>query len=141
MTLILPIEFIKLEDKSYHLMIEAEFPNHTMGDLIIDTGASKSVFDQEFVSPFIKNLEEIDDENSSGINAMITQAQAGIIPLVKFKTLEIKDFQALLLDLSHVNNLYKKYTSKQVAGLIGSDFLVNHKAVIDYGQKKISLKY
>jgi hypothetical protein len=141
MLLDLPIEVIKLEDTSYHLMIKAEFTLGVQGNLIIDTGASKTVFDQQFVEPFITGLQDVDDKNSSGINAMITHAKAGVIPEIKFGTLEIKDYECLLLDLSHVNELYKKYTNKQIAGLMGSDFLVQYEAVIDYGQKKITLNY
>lgn len=137
----LPIEIIKLEDASYHLMIEAEFVQNIPGNLIIDTGASKTVFDQQFVESFIIDLQDVDNENSSGINAMITQAKFGVIPKISFGTLEILDFQCLLLDLSHVNELYKKFTNKQIAGLMGSDFLVKYEAVIDYGQQKITLNY
>lgn len=141
MLLDIPIELIKLEDASYHIMIEAEFNETIMGNLIIDTGASKTVFDELFVAPFIEEIEEIDDQNSSGINAMITQTRMGIIPKIKFGKLEINQYPCLLLDLSHVNELYKKYTNKQIAGLIGSDFLVKYEAVIDYSQKKLSLNY
>jgi len=141
MTLTLPIEIIKLEDASYHLMIVAEFPMGILGNLIIDTGASKTIFDQQFVEPFITDIEDVDNQNSSGINAMITQAKVGVIPKIKFSILEIKNYECLLLDLTHINDLYKKYSNKQIAGLIGSDFLVQYQAVIDYGQQKISLNY
>lgn len=141
MTITLPIEIIKLEDASYHLMIEALFIQNIQGNLIIDTGASKTVFDQQFVESFVVDLQDVDDKNSSGINAMITKATFGVIPEIKFGTLEIKNYQSLLLDLSHVNALYKKYTNKQIAGLIGSDFLVQYEAVIDYKQQKITLNY
>lgn len=141
MILTLPIEIIKLEDASYHVMLEAIFIQTISGNLIIDTGASKTVFDQKFVESFITDLQDVDDKNSSGINAMITKATFGIIPEIRFGALEIKNYQSLLLDLSHVNTLYKKITNKHVAGLIGSDFLVQYEAVIDYGQQKITLNY
>lgn len=137
----LPIHLIKLEDQSYHLMMEAVFNSSTPGNLIIDTGASKTIFDREFTQPFIKNIVEIEEENSSGINAMITGAQTGVISSIRFHTFEIEEYPCLTLDLSHVNKVYSKFTDKQIAGLIGSDFLVEHEAVIDYGQQKISLNY
>ncbi len=137
----LPIEIIKLEDESYHVMIEAEFIKGIKGNLIIDTGASKTVFDQQFVQPFITDVEDVEEQNSSGINAMITQAELGTIPEIGFGELKIENYKSLLLDLSHINELYKKYTDKQIAGLLGSDFLLEYEAVIDYGQKRISLNY
>lgn len=137
----LPIEIIELEDDSYHLMIESRFSSGISGSLIIDTGASKTVFDMKFVESFIIDVEDVKDQNSSGINAMISQAKVGVIPEVNFGKLKIKEYQCMLLDLSHINELYKKYTSKQIAGLIGSDFLVKYDAIIDYGRKIISLNY
>jgi len=137
----LKIEIIKLEDESYHILIEAEFPGNILGKLIIDTGASKTVIDADFAEQFTSQIEDVENQDSSGINAIITGAKIGTIPKINFGNLEIKDYKCLLLDLSHVNSLYKKYTNKHIAGLLGSDFLVNYEAVIDYGQKKISFNY
>ncbi len=136
----IPIEIIELEDASYHLMIEAKFNHKLSGNLIIDTGASKTVFDQNFVETFALNIEEIENQDSSGINAMITNAHIGIIDHFQVGKLKVENYQVLLLDLSHINHIYKKYSKKKIAGLIGSDFLVDHKAVINYGTKKLTLE-
>ena len=72
---------------------------------------------------------------------MITQAKVGTIPEINFLGLKIETYKSLLLDLSHINELYKQYTDKQIAGLLGSDFLLEYEAVIDYGQQKMSLNY
>lgn len=137
----LPIEIIELEDDSYHLMMEAEFADGISGSLIIDTGASKTVFDMQFVEPFITDVEDVEEQNSSGINAMINQAKVGVIPEISFGKFKIEDYQCMLLDLSHINELYKKYTNKHIAGLVGSDFLVKYDAIIDYGRKVMTLDY
>lgn len=137
----LPIEIIKLEDESYHLMIEANFYPTKNGHLIIDTGASKTVLDSQFASSFVNEFEEIVENQSSGINAMITDAKIGTIPNIKFNDLELVNYKCLLLDLSHINDLYKKYSDKYIAGLIGSDFLLKHHAIIDYKKKTLTLKF
>ena len=137
----LPITVIELEDDSYHLMMDLEFDSGLVGSLIIDTGASKTVFDIEFVEPFITNIEDVDDKDSSGINGMITQTKVGVVPEIHIGKLHINDYQCVLLDLSHINDIYKKYTTKHIAGLIGSDFLIKYNAIIDYGKKLITLKY
>ncbi len=136
----IPIEIIELEDNSYHLMIEATFNNDTNGHLIIDTGASKTVLDTSFVAPFVTDIKDIEENDSSGINAMITNAQTGIIPHLALSTLNLEQYECLLLDLSHVNQVYQKYTERQIAGLIGSDLLLKYKAVIDYNQEKLFLQ-
>jgi len=137
----IPIEIIELEDESYHLMIEATFNKTEKGHLIIDTGASKTVLDSQFSNPFISEFEEIEENQSSGINAMITDAQIGIMPYISLNELELSNYKCLLLDLSHINELYKKYSDRYITGLIGSDFLLKYHAVIDYKKKTLTLSY
>jgi S-adenosylhomocysteine hydrolase len=135
----IPIKIIELEDESYHIMLNAVFNGNIQGNLIVDTGASKTVFDISFVEQFITDVEDIDEENSSGINAMIAQTKTGIIPALSINKFEIENYKAVLLDLSHINAIYGQYTNMHIAGLIGSDFLVKYDAVINYGAKIISL--
>ena len=135
----IPLTIIELEDESYHVMLDASFSNNIKGNLIIDTGASKTVFDINFAEQFVKDVQDVEEDNSSGINAMISQTKTGIIPLLKIGKFEIEDYKTILLDLSHINNIYRQYANMSIAGLIGSDFLVEYDAVINYGAKIISL--
>lgn len=139
MTTTLPIRIIKLEDESYHLMVDVTINNETVGHLIVDTGASKTVFDKTFITPHLTEIEEIDDNHSSGINAMIDNAQIGQLELLSFGELILTNYQCLTLDLSHINALYKKYADKYIAGLLGSDFLLKYGAIIDYSKKTLSI--
>jgi hypothetical protein len=41
----IPLLLIALEDENYHLLIDATFLNGENGKWVLDTGASKSVFD------------------------------------------------------------------------------------------------
>ena len=141
MTISLPIYVVELESDSYHLMIDLEFSEGLKGSLIIDTGASKTVFDANFVESIVTNLEEVEDQDSSGINAMILQTKVGTIPMVKFGELEVVNQPWVLLDLFHVNKVYKKRIDKQIVGLLGSDFMVDYNAIIDYGQLTLTLDY
>ncbi len=141
MKLKIPIELITLEDASYHIMVEAVFNKSIRGNLIIDTGASKSVLDYGFVESFAHSIEEVTDQNSSGINALINQAHVGTIDKFQIGKLKIQDYQTVLLDLSHINQLYAKYSDKIIVGLLGSDFLVEYRAVIDYGKKRMTLNF
>lgn len=135
----IPIEIIKLEDKSYHIMIEATINKTQTATLIIDTGASKTVFDKTFISPFASEITEVEDNKSSGINAMIDSAHVGKIDQLSIGSFIKKEYLCLMLDLSHINELYKNYADKFIAGLLGSDFLVDHNAIIDYHDKKLTL--
>ena len=135
-----PIELITLEDASYHIMVEAVFNKKYQGNLIIDTGASKSVIDFGFAQPIAHSIEALEEQNSSGINSLIHEAHVGTIKKFSIGKLEIKDYQTVLLDLTHINSMYAQYSDKTIAGLLGSDFLVDYNAVIDYGKNVLILK-
>ena len=80
---IVDIKIIELEPNSYHLIVEAEFSNYLKGFLIIDTGASRSVFDYNFLNSQIRNENVVKSEDSMGINAAIEDMRVGILPLIK----------------------------------------------------------
>jgi hypothetical protein len=134
------LELIQLDEHSYHLFVTATI-NGQRCELIIDTGASRTVFDINFFSEssdLMLPLEE--DFQSSGINSEITEAKAGIIRKIKFGKLILKDYRVILIDLTYINDLYSKVAERKIVGLIGSDFLLNHRAIINYAKKKLILK-
>ena len=45
----------------------------------------------------------------------------------------------VLLDLSHINETLQSQGAKKIDGIIGADFLIKHKASIDYRTRKLSL--
>jgi hypothetical protein len=51
----------------------------------------------------------------------------------------VDNFSVGLIDLSNLNILYSQYTDYKIAGLIGSDFLLNHNAIIDYESLTLSI--
>ena len=53
--------------------------------------------------------------------------------------LKVENLKVALIDLSHINQLYYKATNLEICGLIGGDFLLKHKAVIDYKKKVLQL--
>lgn len=139
---ILPIEIIELEEESYHLFLEAQFSNAIKANLIIDTGASKTVFDKAFVHEFIIENQQRDEEiTSSGINNPINDIEFVVLSKITFGNLVIEKFPAATMDLTHINTLYKNFNKKYIAGLIGSDFLVSYNALISYKAKHIILEY
>jgi len=51
------------------------------------------------------------------------------------------DYEAVLLDLSHVNKSYEQIGLKQIEGVLGSDILLKYNAIIDYPKKELRLTY
>jgi hypothetical protein len=44
------------------------------------------------------------------------------------------------MDIGYLNAEFKKVQSRQVDGVLGTDFLERHRAIIDYSRSKIYLK-
>jgi len=130
----IPIQLLELDDQGIHLIINA-FIDDLKINLIIDTGASKTVFDEKFLQEY---CTFIDDENiieSKGINSEFLETKKAEIKKIKFGEIEFTDFETVLLDLSNINEIYSEFTDLTIYGLIGGDFLIKHKAVINYSNK------
>jgi len=140
MKTILPIEIVTLgEENSFHLFVGGSI-NGQNYDLLIDTGASHTIFDASLIPEAPSNEVVAHEIQSAGIHA--GELKTGIGHIKKFKLGELKyvDWTVVLIDLTHVNNLYGKFSDKRVAGLIGSDFLLKHKAIIDYKKRELVLR-
>jgi len=137
----IPITIIELDSRSYHLLIEV-YINKLPVNVIIDTGASRTVFDKSLLGDKLRivkhsNLEEI---QSAGIIAGNIESDYAIADSFKLGQLKLRDFPVVLIDMNGINQLYKKVTGKEVHGLLGSDFLLDFNAVINYGKASLVLK-
>lgn len=137
----LPLQIIELEHENYHILIEGKFNDNTSASWIIDTGASKTVLDLNLDS-FYEKLEPENDEDyqSAGINQGMMETSVGKMESLWFGDLEIEAHKVALIDLNHVNEIYSKYTSRRITGLLGGDILMRYKCVIDYDRKTIQFQ-
>ncbi len=132
---------IELEKNNFHPMIRSTFIDGTKGYWIIDTGASKSVFDKSLHSLYKEIEPDGDSEmHSAGISENMIETSSGEIKSILFGKYRVRNFRTALIDLTHINQLYEKYSDKRICGLIGGDFLVKHKAIIDYAKKELRIK-
>jgi len=137
---ILPIDIVTLgEDNSFHLFVGGAI-NGKKYDLLIDTGASHTIFDAMLIPEAPENDTKNHEIQSAGIHAGELKSSIGHIKKFKLGDLKRTNWTVILIDLTHVNDLYKKFTDKRVAGLIGSDFLLKHKAIIDYKKRELVLR-
>jgi hypothetical protein len=133
-----PVELVELDENSFHILVTATV-GCIEGDFIVDTGASITVIDQE--TPFSHEpLENAHGLHSGGIGGAIGEVRLVNLPALQVGGRAIADVQVALLDLRYVNELYRDHLQRRVAGLLGSDFLMAHRAVIDYENKRLTLK-
>ena len=140
MKTVIPIEIVALgDDNSYHLFVSGEIDDQRC-ELLIDTGASHTIFDSALIPP-IPDAEMPNKEiQSAGISAGDLNCNIGRIKKFKLGDLQHEDMTVVIIDLSHVNNVYSQFTDKRVVGLIGSEFLLKHRAVIDYKRRELVLR-
>lgn len=136
----IPIIPLKVEQGGLHLLIKSRFNSTAKGYVIIDTGASISAFDKKYCQQFSEELFNIKEIQSSGITSESLNAIPVTINKLFLSKYAFKINQAVLIDLSHINNLYKQFTNKFIIGIIGGNFLDEHNAVINYKSKTLNLK-
>lgn len=110
--------------------------------MLIDTGASKTVFDENRIKKFIDENEFILNEKlSTGLGTNSMQTHSATIKKIQFGKIVLKNFNTILLDLSHVNESYSKLDLPVIDGVLGSDLMIEYNAVIDYKSKELKLNW
>lgn len=136
----IPIDIIELEASNYHLILSSQFEGAENGYWVIDTGASKSVFDKNLCDYILTVNVETEDLHAANISEEPLKTSAGVLKPLFFGKLKVENMNVALLDMNHINELYQKITDYKICGLLGSDFLLKYNAVIDYKRKLLKLK-
>ena len=105
---------------------------------VVDTGASRSVFDKTFVKEHLKELEHSEETQATTLFSTSSTLQA-VIPAIKIGSLVLKDYETVALDLETVNQAYENLGHPPIIGIIGSDLLLKYQAVINYKKMKLYL--
>jgi predicted aspartyl protease len=135
----IPFRLLNINGDGYHLQIKVKV-NGKLANFLIDTGASKTVFDQDQVQKFLrKEMIQNNDMLSTGLGTNSMKSQ--IVHLTKFQVGDYiqHDYTFVLLDLSYVNQTYEAIGIKPIDGVIGSDWLESVNAVIDFGKKRLTI--
>ncbi|MBQ19504.1 MAG: clan AA aspartic protease [Flavobacteriales bacterium] len=135
----LPFEIIPIEDDGFHLQLKVTI-NGITANLILDTGASRSVFDQTRIAQFTKNnhIEDL-DRLSTGLGTNTMTSKKVTLEKLQLNAIVIENYEATILDLAHVNQSYEKLELEVIDGVLGSDILTEYNAIIDYGKKELIL--
>jgi hypothetical protein len=140
MAIKVPFRLLNIEGDGYHLQISIRI-NGKLANAIIDTGASKTVFDRTRVVAFLR--EEIIAEHermSTGLGTASMESHTVTLKKLAIGKIVIHEYQGVVLDLSHVNSTYKMIGLQPIDVVLGSDLMEKHKAVIDYSKRTLTLK-
>ncbi|KIO76675.1 hypothetical protein TH53_13435 [Pedobacter lusitanus] len=136
-TIAVPLTLINLNDDGFHLLVEIV----VFGEkhwAVVDTGASRSVFNKTFIEQNSDNIviPDMGDTNATTLFTTSSTIQA-VIPKLKIGKLIIKSYPAVALDLETVNDAYVLMGHPKIAAIIGSDIFHKYQAKINYKKLKI----
>ena len=134
-----PIQLLDIEGDGFHIMVKGTIHGKE-ARFLIDTGASRSVFDPKTISSFIDNLQfEKKEGMTAGVGSSDLESSVFIIERLSIGELEITDYEGVALDLENIHEMYGKLHLPHIDGIIGGDLLHQYKAVINYRSKKLRL--
>lgn len=135
----IPIDILDIQGDGNHLLIHAYVDSRKI-NLLIDTGASRTVFDKTKVSELIQSDFIPMDRLSTGLGTNSMNSEKIIIPELRFSDeVSFSNYEAVVLDLSHVNASYENLGYDGITGVMGGDLLIRMRAVIDYGNRMLIL--
>lgn len=137
----IPIEFLSLQDRGYHIAVRCKVNDYDNLMLLIDTGASNTVFDVDNTAFSHEEKAPLPEEIvSSGFNSEIDKIFIGSIDHVQMGNTQISFDPVLFTSLSHINTVYADIDIENISGILGGDFLKKYSAVIDYEQGILKIK-
>ncbi len=136
----IPFQLVKIENNGYHLLIDVII-NQRKARLLIDTGASKTVFDLSSIENYTDITTFTDNEIlSAGLGTNTLISKSVVLDSLKIGNFEIINYSAIVIDMQHVNESYQNLGLEAFDGVLGSDILYKYKAAIDFKTKILKLR-
>ena len=133
------IEIMSIQDYGIHCFIPVKV-NGVTARLLIDTGASKTVFAKKFIDSHFNELYTHKSEQlTTGLGSSSIESEEAIIPLMKIGKLRIKNYHSHILDLSQINDTYLQVELPPIDGIIGCDLLLEHKATLNFKNRSLAM--
>lgn len=129
---------MELEQGDFHTLVNGRVAGRAVR-MVLDTGASRSCMDMAYVAEMLPQLQtSVHDGVTAGIGGDDFEVRTANIPDFHIGRFKLDCYETMaLLDFSYINLAYQRLHRKPVQVILGNDFLVQHKAVIDYANKTI----
>ena len=134
----LPIFLLELSPLAYHIIVEIKVGRKN-ARMLIDTGASQTLFGENFSTTNKFQYEEMDNDNVAlGIGLGSLNPKLGKTPNLKIGQISIKNMYCIILPIEHVNSTYKNIGIKPIDGIVGMDLLKTLNAKINLEEMTLS---
>lgn len=135
----IPIRFVEIEHSGVHLAISG-FVNGNLANILIDTGASQTVFDKNRIELFTDQRQfEKAEKLSKGLGTDSMEGFKFNINQFVLGDIVLEDYDIVSLDLSHINASYEDLELTPIDMVLGGDFLLNYSANIRYSSAELWL--
>jgi predicted aspartyl protease len=133
------LEILSIQDYGIHCFISAKV-NGKKARMLIDTGASKTVFAKSFIENHLAELYTKKSEQlTTGLGSNKIESEEAVIPVLKIGKLIIKNYHAHILDLNQINETYNQVDIPSIDGVLGCDLLLTQKAVLNFKKRTLTL--
>ncbi|WP_462248180.1 retropepsin-like aspartic protease family protein [Ekhidna sp.] len=112
--------------------------NGIKGRFVLDTGASFFVIEQSSVEKY--GLEVKDSDLKVGGAGGTMQPKKTSIDKLQISNWKTSNFDAMVLNLAHVNAAHERRGEAPINGVLGNTILREYGAIIDIGNNKLYLK-
>ncbi|HMM11788.1 MAG TPA: retropepsin-like aspartic protease [Bacteroidales bacterium] len=137
----LALELLPIEQDGYHLLVKGRI-NGKKANFLVDTGASRTVFDEKEIMPYLNNASFEDNEKlSTGLGTSEMPSMVTVIENIRFGRLNIKEYPSVIIDLSNVHKSYDLLGLPRIVGVLGGDLLYQYQCRIDYSKMRIRFFY
>ncbi|WP_312363015.1 aspartyl protease family protein, partial [Sphingobacterium sp.] len=136
-----PFQLLDLQGQGTHILVDVEIYSRSF-KMVIDTGASKTVFDKTQLGHLLEDQLELEPSEtlSTGLGTNSMESFNLAIPSLKIGEWEINKLNTAVLDLSSINYAYEQMNLDPVIGVLGGDIFADYGAVIDYAKRTLKLR-
>jgi predicted aspartyl protease len=121
-----------VREKSRHISVEARLRGRPVR-FIVDTGAGPTCVDSAALVRFKLELSAA-SRKGGGVGSSSMKMTYIARHDLTLAGIDLSAIKLISLDLSHVNADFKRTKMKPIVGVLGSDVLWRHEAVIDYAR-------
>jgi len=137
----IPFEYISIEADGVHIIMDAKINNKNCR-LLIDTGASRTVFDHNRITNFVDEPEiEENQQLSTGLGTNDMQSHILVLDSLELGSLLLINYQCVIIDMVHINQSFASIGLAPIDGVLGGDILSIYKAEIDYRKKEMRIRF
>ena len=140
MPLKIPLHIETLNEDGCHVFVEGAAGGKPVR-LLLDTGASRTVFDLQTLQTHHPDIHL--EENEDLAIGLGTEGMENYMVTIENFVLgnhHLGTISAGALSIDHVNQSYEMVGLSPISGVLGSDLLLRHKAIIDYGKRELVLE-